>query len=122
MINYFQKTKKNEIESNLWSGSVDSTIRVWNLANGQCLGVLSAVGGAGGHTDAISCLEFMPATMPGASTPQGEPYIASGSADSTVKIWKTNGTLVHTCNHSSMISALKCFKDALGGKLYIYIS
>lgn len=93
----------------LWSGSVDSTIRVWDLASGKCAATLSAIGGAGGHTDAVSCLEFIP-------NAGAEAFIASGSADKTVKLWKASGgELMHTCTHSSMVTALKAFRDTMGG-------
>ena len=94
----------------LWSGSVDSTLRVWDLASGKCLATLSAIAGAGGHTDAVSCLELVPGA--GADT-----FVASGSADKTVKLWNTSGgTLAHTSTHSAMVTSLRAFKDSLGGK------
>lgn len=94
----------------LWSGSVDSTIRVWDLGSGKCAATLSAIGGGGGHTEAVSCIEF----VPNAGGP--EPFIATGSADKTVKLWKTSGgTLLHTCNHAAMVTALKAFRDNMGG-------
>lgn len=93
----------------LWSGSVDSTLRVWDLASGKCLATLSAIAGAGGHTDAVSCLELLP--------PVGaDSFVASGSADKTVKLWNVAaGTLAHTCTHSAMVTSLKAFKDSTGG-------
>lgn len=45
----------------LWSGSSDRTIRVWELNTGRCVGVLN--GASGGHTEAVSCLEFIPAPL-----------------------------------------------------------
>ena len=43
----------------LWSGSTDRTIRVWEIATGRCMGALNVA--AGGHTEAVSCLEYIPA-------------------------------------------------------------
>ena len=93
----------------LWSGSVDYTIRVWDLSTGKCAATLSALGGGSGHTDAVTCMEYIP-------NMGGEPLIASGSADRTVKIWNPNGgALHHTCTHSSVVTALKAFRDTHGG-------
>lgn len=86
---------------------------MWDLASGKCAATLSAIGGAGGHTDAVSCLELIPNAGAGA----GEAVIASGSADKTVKLWKaTGGALLQTCHHSAMVTALKAFRDSMGGK------
>lgn len=93
----------------LWSGSVDYTIRVWDLSTGKCAATLSALGGGSGHTDAVTCMEYIP-------NMGGEPLIASGSADRTVKIWNPNGgALHHTCTHSSVVTALRAFRDTHGG-------
>lgn len=43
----------------LWSGSSDRTIRVWEINSGRCIGVLNS--SSGGHVEAVSCLEFIPA-------------------------------------------------------------
>ena len=43
----------------LWSGSSDRTIRVWEINTGRCIGVLNAASGC--HTEAVSCLELIPA-------------------------------------------------------------
>ena len=97
---------------------MDTTIRVWNLASGKCLGVLSAIGGAGGHTDAVSCLEFIPSSP---SIPGSEAFVASGGAEGAVKIWKTSGTLAHSCSHTSVVTALRAFKDSNGGNQVLLI-
>ncbi len=98
-------------ESYLWSGSVDRTLRVWEVGTGKCLGVLSGANGGPGHKDAISCLEFVPA-----AAPSNEAYIASGGGEGDVKLWKTNGEFVHSCSHTSFVTALKTWQDSLGGK------
>jgi WD40 repeat protein len=97
-------------ESYLWSGSVDQTIRVWEVGSGKCLGVLSGAAGGSGHKDAISCLEIIPAVAPSMDA-----YIASGGGEGDVKLWKTNGEFVHSCSHRSFITALRVFQDIMGG-------
>lgn len=87
---------------------MDSTLRVWDLASGKCLATLSSIGGGPGHSQAVTCLEFVPNVG-------GEPFIASGAADNTVKLWSTSGSLLHTCTHGAMVTSLKAFKDGLGG-------
>ena len=49
----------------LWSGSSDRTIRVWEINTGRCIGVLN--GASGGHVEAVSCLEFIPAAISAAA-------------------------------------------------------
>lgn len=97
----------------LWSGSVDSTLRVWDLASGKCLATLAAANGGPGHTQAVTCLEFVPNTG-------AEPFIASGAADNAVKLWSTTGSLLHTVTHGAMVTSLKAFKDTLGGKFWLF--
>ena len=45
----------------------------------------------------------------------GDSYIASGGIDGEVKLWTTNGENVGSWSHKSIVSALKVFKDDLGG-------
>lgn len=45
----------------------------------------------------------------------GDSYIASGAIDGEVKLWTTNGENVGSWSHKSIVSALKVFKDDLGG-------
>lgn len=101
------------VDGQLWSGSTDYSIRVWEIGSGRCLGVLkgaTAANPAGtGHTNAVSCLALLPAAE------GGEPYIASGGFDGEVKIWRTNGEFAHSCSHGAMVTCLSVFQDALGG-------
>lgn len=97
-------------ESYLWSGSVDRTVRVWDVGTGKCIGVLSAAGGGHGHKDAVSCMELIPAAAPGSDA-----YIATGAGDGEVKLWKANGEFVHTVSHTSFVTALRTFQDTMGG-------
>ncbi|HEV8242467.1 MAG TPA: WD40 repeat domain-containing protein, partial [Nitrospirales bacterium] len=53
------------------SGSVDHTIRIWELETGRMLRILR------GHTDSVRCLTF---------SPDGQ-ILASGSSDRTIRIW-----------------------------------
>jgi WD40 repeat protein len=53
------------------SGSVDHTIRIWELETGRMLRILR------GHTDAVRCLTF---------SPDGQ-MLASGSTDRTIRLW-----------------------------------
>ncbi|MGE3920970.1 MAG: protein kinase, partial [Gammaproteobacteria bacterium] len=52
------------------SGSLDNTIRIWNVASGECLKVLE------GHTKSVEALTVLPS---------GE--VVSGSSDQTIRLW-----------------------------------
>lgn len=95
----------------LWTGSLDHTIRVWEVASGRCLGALTSANNGKGHAGAISCLILTPAG------PQNEIHIASGSSDQEVKLWKPNGEFVHSVSHSAWVTALCPFQDSHGGKI-----
>lgn len=99
-------------DSHLWSASSDRTVRVWEVTDGTCLGVLSAAAGGNGHTDSVTCLEKMPAVTGG---DQGSVYIASGGMDTNLKIWSPTGDHVHSCTHTAAVTAIKLFEDSNGG-------
>jgi WD40 repeat protein len=96
-----------DVDTHLWSGSVDATVRVWDLSSGSCLGVLSSLGAGQGHADAVTCLEYIPGGP--------EPLMASGGADGAVKIWNANGGFVLSVMHTTVVTSLLTFKDSLGG-------
>ena len=54
----------------LATGSVDKTVRVWNVQTGECTSTLH------GHTEEVTCVAFDGNT------------IVSGSDDGTVRVWR----------------------------------
>jgi len=70
---------------------MDTTIRVWNLSNGQCAHTLT------GHTSLVGLIRLSPS------------YLVSASADSTLKIWNPDtGELKQTI--SGHAGAITCFE------------
>lgn len=55
------------------SGSDDNTVRIWDMATGQCLKILQ------GHTNVVESVAF---------SPSGQ-FIVSGSQDESIKLWNT---------------------------------
>lgn len=115
------------IETNLWSGSLDTTLRVWDMNTSKCLGVLSNA--QGGHSAAISCLVNIPPSAPVGTTSPGAPssgFIASGSMDGEVKLWQYSGEIAWSGAHSAPasgigVTSLCVFQDALGGQQNLLI-
>ena len=80
--------------SHIVSGSVDKTIRVWNVTTGQCV-----AGPFQGHTEMVTSVAY---------SPDGS-HIVSGSLDKTIRVWNaTTGQCVanlfqgHTENVTSI--------------------
>jgi WD40 repeat protein len=72
----------------LASCSLDRTIRIWDVSNGNCLHVLV------GHGDRIGCVTF---------SPDGS-QIASASEDQTVKLWDVrSGECLKTLQHQQRV-------------------
>lgn len=64
----------------LASGSADTSVRLWRVADGEPLHTLE------GHTASVLCLAF---------SPDGA-LLASGSADTTVQLWRVAPPHKHT--------------------------
>ncbi len=73
------------------SGSMDGTVRVWNLQTGACQHTLN------GHTSLVGLLGLSPS------------YLVSAAADSTLRIWDPDtGELQHTL--AAHTGAITCFQ------------
>jgi WD40 repeat protein len=94
------------VDKFLWSGSMDCTIRVWDISESKCVGTLNAASN-GGHTEAVCCLCLF-------SMPDGQPCIASGGMDNELKLWDTQGSFLHNFNEGACVTALEAFKDSSG--------
>ncbi|SPQ26065.1 96646e19-71bc-42f8-984e-ba6999d4dd5c [Thermothielavioides terrestris] len=82
----------------LASGSMDNTVKIWDLATGQCISTLE------GHSDFVSSVAWAHNTA----------RLASGSADNTIKIWDpATGQCVSTLEgHSSFVHSVAWLHDA----------
>ena len=82
-------------ESNIVSGSADTTVRVWDASTGQLLETFS------GHAGPVRSVSF---------SPNGS-QIASGSEDDTIRLWDvaTGKPLIHTLAHTSTVDFVKFF-------------
>jgi len=81
----------------LCSGSDDKTIKVWNVATGECVKTLT------GHTNYVFCVNYNPQSN----------LIVSGSFDESVRIWdvKTGKCLKTIPAHSDPVSAVHFNRD-----------
>ena len=67
------------------SGSLDTTIRIWNVDTGECMHTLL------GHHSLTSGMQLL-----------GD-LLVSGNADSTVKVWNVkDGSCLHTLNGKTL--------------------
>ena len=73
------------------SGSMDQTVRVWNISNGQCQHTLT------GHTSLVGLLGL------------SSSYLVSAAADATLRVWDPeSGELRHTL--AAHDGAITCFQ------------
>src|SRR5258708_34767531 len=79
------------VRNQAMSGSMDSSVRTWNLATGQCVHVLT------GHTSLVGLLGL------------SQSYLVSAAADSMLRVWDpSTGELMHTLvGHTG---AITCFQ------------
>merc|ERR1712183_798878 len=95
------------------SGSRDKSIKLWNTL-GECKYTIGEQGGAEGHTEWVSCVNFVPN--------QQNPSIVSGGWDKIVKVWNMSNCKLRTnlVGHSGYINAVTVSPDgslcASGGK------
>ena len=73
------------------SGSMDGTVRVWNLQTGQCQHTLT------GHTSLVGLLGLSPS------------YLVSAAADSTLRVWNPD-TGEHHHTLAAHNGAITCFQ------------
>ncbi|MGD1952374.1 MAG: NB-ARC domain-containing protein [Leptolyngbyaceae cyanobacterium] len=89
-----QREQQQESKISLMaSGSYDQTVRLWNVATGQCLKTLR------GHTNRVQVVAFSSCGT----------YLASGSYDQTIRIWdiQTGECLQTLCGHRGRILWVK---------------
>ncbi|KAL5633015.1 hypothetical protein ACGC1H_003492 [Rhizoctonia solani] len=80
------------------SGSLDCTVRLWDLSNGATISVLR------GHSGTVDSVQFAP----------NEPHVISGSQDRSIRIWNTSdGTLIRLLRkaHSQGITSIAVSSD-----------
>ena len=85
----------------LASGSVDNSVKIWDVSTGECVATLQ------GHSSAVESVSFDPSGG----------RLASGSSDNSVKIWDVStGECVATLQGHSR-SVLSVSFDPSGGRL-----
>lgn len=79
------------MRNQVYSGSMESTIRIWDLVSGECVHVLTD------HTSLVSLLGL------------SHSYLVSAAADSTIRVWDpSGGKLLHTL--VGHIGTIPCFQ------------
>ena len=89
----------------LWSGSMDRSIRCWDVGSGTCRGILTSANG--GHKEPVTCMEVI--TMDDAST-----YVVSGGADAELIIWDMLGNKSWGGSQGGMVTCLRASQDTVG--------
>ena len=87
----------------LISASIDHTIKIWNITNGECIQTLN------GHENVVTCLDLM-----------SEHKLISGSWDCQIKIWDLNKNVCsNSIKFDSQISSVCCSSSPNENKIII---
>jgi WD40 repeat protein len=99
-----QSTETSQNGQILASSSQDRTIRLWHIATGELLQILS------GHLHWVTAVAFIPCTLPGN---QDGHLLVSGSRDRTLRLWDWHtGKLVASLEgHSSSVNGIAVSPD-----------
>lgn len=99
----------NWLDSKLWSASMDTTIRIWDIASGNSEQIISS--SVNGHKAAVCCLKQIP-SLP----PHNQSYITSGGCDGLIKIWGMDGQFIYELlmGENIFVTALEVVPDIAG--------
>jgi WD40 repeat protein len=91
----------------LWSGSLDYTLRIWDLNTFTVAKVITK--------EAVACMVTQ--------TVGSEQFVISGGLQGEIKKWTWTGDLAHSCNHANtIVTAMNILQHPKGGKtLSIYL-
>ncbi len=95
------------VDTYLWSGSIDQTIRVWDMNTGKCVGMLCA---PTGHSAAVTCIVAVPP-----SGTSADKFVISASLNGELKRWTTGGEGAGATQATGVtVTALNVFQHQAG--------
>ncbi|KAI8057541.1 WD40-repeat-containing domain protein [Gilbertella persicaria] len=69
------------LNNTLVSGSIDRTVRVWNIKKRKCTHIFK------GHTSTVRCLQIVEPVMIQGRLQPSQPLIVTGSRDFSIRVW-----------------------------------
>ncbi|GAA5815839.1 hypothetical protein MFLAVUS_009355 [Mucor flavus] len=69
------------VGNTLVSGSIDRTVRVWNIKKRKCTHIFK------GHTSTVRCLQIVEPVMINGRLEPSQPLIVTGSRDFSIRVW-----------------------------------
>jgi WD40 repeat protein len=69
------------IGNTLVSGSIDRTVRVWNINKRKCTHIFK------GHTSTVRCLQIVEPVLVNGKLEPSQPLIVTGSRDFSIRVW-----------------------------------